>query len=76
MEDNQLFIGDNQLCIGDNQFCTSNTSNIEDRKGIQFKKKSENKTNSNLWCSRRFDEGELDCGPKNSKTEKEAVLEI
>lgn len=65
-----------QLRIKDNQLYMSNTNNIKDRKGIQFWNKSVNETDSNLKYSEKFDERELDCKPKESKTEKEAVLKI
>ena len=64
-----------QLCIKDDQLCTSNISNTEDREGVWFWNKSANKTDSDLECSGKSDEEELDCEPEESRTEKEAVLE-
>lgn len=69
-------INNEQLHIEDNQFRTSNTSNKEDRKSVWFQNESANKTDFDSECSRKSDEGELDCKRNESRIEKEAVLEI
>ena len=64
-----------QLRIDDDQLRTSDTSDTEDREGFWFWNESANETDSDSECTRESDEGELDCGPEEFRTEKEAVFE-
>ena len=64
-----------QLRIEDDQLRTSDTSDTEDREGVWFWNESTNETDSDSECSGKSDEEELDCGPEESRTEKEAILE-
>lgn len=62
-----------QLRIDDDQLRTSDTRDTEDREGVWFWNESANETDSDSECGGESDEGELDCGPEESRTEKEAV---
>lgn len=55
------------------QLRTSDTRDTEDREGVWFWNESANETDSDSECGGESDEGELDCGPEESRTEKEAV---